>query len=112
MKINLPLGQEHELPSMVVECCSQEKTYTKFFGLIGERFAKINRLWTDLFQESFVKYYETIHRYDNNKLRNIARFFGHLFASDALGWHVLEVIHLNEEETTSASRIFIKILFQ
>ena len=37
MKINLPAGQEPELPSMIVECCSQEKTYTKFFGLIGER---------------------------------------------------------------------------
>ncbi|KAL7809949.1 hypothetical protein V8C26DRAFT_410958 [Trichoderma gracile] len=112
MKINLPVGQEPELPSMIVECCSQEKTYTKFFGLIGERFAKINRLWCDLFEQAFVKYYETIHRYENNKLRNIAMLFGHMFASDALGWHCLSVIHLNEEETTSSSRIFIKILFQ
>lgn len=112
MKINLPAGQEPELPSMVVECCSQEKTYSKFFGLIGERFAKINRLWCDLFTESFQKYYETIHRYETNRLRNIARFFGHMFGSDAIGWHAMSIIHLNEEETTSASRIFIKILFQ
>ncbi|KAI1402207.1 MIF4G-domain-containing protein [Hypoxylon fuscum] len=112
MKVNLPTGQEAELPSMVVECCSQEKTYSKFFGLIGERFSKINRLWCDLFTQSFEKYYETIHRYETNRLRNIARFFGHLFGSDAIGWHALGVIHLNEEETTSASRIFIKILFQ
>ncbi|PHH63593.1 hypothetical protein CDD81_5685 [Ophiocordyceps australis] len=112
MKINLPAGQEPELPSMIVECCSQEKTYTKFFGLIGERFAKINRLWCDLFEQAFAKYYDTIHRYDNNKLRNIAMLFGHMFASDALGWHCLSVIHLNEDETTSSSRIFIKILFQ
>lgn len=112
MKVNLPVGQEHELPSMVVECCSQEKTYTKFFGLVGERFAKINRLWTDLFEQSFAKYYETIHRYETNRLRNIARFFGHLFGSNAIGWHALSVVHLNEEETTSASRIFIKIMFQ
>ncbi|KOS17576.1 Pre-mRNA-splicing factor cwc22 [Escovopsis weberi] len=112
MKINLPAGQEPELPSMIVECCSQEKTYTKFFGMIGERFAKINRLWCDLFEQAFAKYYETIHRYENNKLRNIAMLFGHMFASDALGWYCLSVIHLNEEETTSSSRIFIKILFQ
>ncbi|KAG5661512.1 hypothetical protein KAF25_005634 [Fusarium avenaceum] len=112
MKINLPAGQEPELPSMIVECCSQEKTYTKFFGMIGERFAKINRLWCDLFEQAFVKYYETIHRYENNKLRNIAMLFGHMFASDALGWHCLSVIHLNEDETTSSSRIFIKIMFQ
>ncbi|KAK5990023.1 Pre-mRNA-splicing factor cwc22 [Cladobotryum mycophilum] len=112
MKITLPAGQEPELPSMIVECCSQEKTYTKFFGMIGERFAKINRLWCDLFEQAFAKYYDTIHRYENNKLRNIAMLFGHMFASDALGWHCLSVIHLNEEETTSSSRIFIKILFQ
>ncbi|OAQ89305.1 pre-mRNA splicing factor cwc22 [Purpureocillium lilacinum] len=112
MKINLPAGQEPELPSMIVECCSQEKTYTKFFGLIGERFAKINRLWCDLFEQAFVKYYETIHRYENNKLRNIAQLFGHMFGVDAIGWHCLSVIHLNEDETTSSSRIFIKILFQ
>ncbi|KAG5925652.1 pre-mRNA-splicing factor cwc22 [Claviceps africana] len=112
MKINLPAGQEPELPSMIVECCSQEKTYTKFFGLVGERFAKINRLWCDLFEQSFAKYYDTIHRYENNKLRNIAQLFGHMFGVDAIGWHCLSVIHLNEDETTSSSRIFIKILFQ
>jgi len=112
MKVKIPPGQEAELPSMIVECCSQDKTYTKFFGLMGERFAKINRLWTDLFEQSFAKYYDTIHRYDANKLRNIARFFGHLISTDAIGWHVLSVVHLNEEETTASSRIFIKILFQ
>ena len=112
MKVSLPPGQEPELPSMVVECCSQERTYSKFYGLIGERFAKINRLWTDLFEQSFAKYYDTIHRYETNRLRNIARFFGHLISSDAIGWHALSIIHLNEEETTSSSRIFIKILFQ
>ena len=112
MKVQLPAGQEPELPSMIVECCSQEKTYSKFFGLVGERFAKLNRLWTDLFEQSFAKYYDTIHRYETNRLRNIARFFGHLLSTDAIGWHVFSVVHLNEEETTSSSRIFIKILFQ
>lgn len=112
MRVSLPAGQEAELPSMIIECCSQEKTYLKFYGLIAERFARINRLWTQLFEESFSKYYDTIHRYETNRLRNIARFFGHLLSTDAIGWHVLSVVHLNEEETTSSSRIFIKILFQ
>ncbi|RHZ66023.1 pre-mRNA-splicing factor cwc22 [Aspergillus turcosus] len=112
MKISLPPGLEPELPSMVIECCSQERTYSKFYGLIGERFAKINRLWSDLFEAAFAKYYDTIHRYETNRLRNIARFFGHMLSTDAIGWHVLSIIHLNEDETTSSSRIFIKILFQ
>ena len=112
MKVQLPAGQESELPSMIVECCSQEKTYSKFFGLVGERFAKLNRMWTDLFEQGFAKYYDTIHRYETNRLRNIARFFGHLLSNDAIGWHVFSIVHLNEDETTSSSRIFIKILFQ
>ncbi|KAF3195564.1 pre-mRNA-splicing factor cwc22 [Orbilia oligospora] len=112
MKITLPPGQEPELVSMIVECCSQERTYAKFYGNIGERFCKLNRLWQDLFEKSFTNYYETIHRYEINRLRNIARFFGHQLANDAIGWQSLNIIHLNEEETTSSSRIFIKILFQ
>lgn len=112
MKITLPAGLEKELCLMVIECCSQERTYSKFYGLIGERFAKLNRLWTELFEECFRTYYDTIHRYETNRLRNIARFFGHQLSSDALGWHVLSVVHINEEETTSSSRIFVKILFQ
>ncbi|KAJ5106199.1 hypothetical protein N7456_002874 [Penicillium angulare] len=112
MKVNLPAGLEPELPSMIIECCSQERTFSKFYGLIGERFAKINRLWSDLFEAAFAKYYDTIHRYETNRLRNIARFFGHLISNDAIGWHVLSVVHMNEEETTSSSRIFVKILFQ
>ena len=112
MKVTLPAGQESELPSMIVECCSQEKTYSKFFGLLGERFAKLNRLWTTEFETSFEHYFSTIHRFETNRLRNIARFWGHMLSSDATGWHVLSLIHLNEEETTSSSRIFIKILIQ
>ncbi|KAK3675311.1 pre-mRNA-splicing factor cwc22 [Recurvomyces mirabilis] len=112
MRINLPAGKEEELPSMIIECCSQERTYNKFFGLIGERFSKLNRMWKDLFEQMFTKYYETIHRYETNRLRIIAQFFGHLLASDALSWEVLQVVKLNEEDTTSSSRIFIKILIE
>ncbi|KAH7354460.1 pre-mRNA-splicing factor cwc22 [Plectosphaerella cucumerina] len=100
LRVQLPAGKEPELPSMI------------FHGLIGERFAKLNRLWTGLFEDSFVEYYNKIHRYETNRLRNIAMFFSSLLASNAIGWHVLEAIHLNEDETTSSSRIFIKILFQ
>ena len=112
MKVNLPAGQESELPSMIIECCSQERTYSKFYGLIGERFAKLNRLWTQLFEEAFAKYYDTIHRYETNRLRNIARFFGHMLSSDGIGYHCLSVVRLTEDDTTASSRIFLKILLQ
>ena len=100
-----------ELCKMIIECCSQERSYSTFYGLIGERFCRLNRVWFDCFEEAFREYYETIHRYETNRLRNIARFFGHLIASDAVSWNVLDCIKLTEEETTSSSRIFIKIMF-
>lgn len=97
---------------MVVECCSQERSYTKFYGSMAERLCKLNVMWAEAFEQSFRQYYDTIHRYETGRLRNIARLFGHVLGSDALPWTVLEVIHINEEETNSSSRIFVKILFQ
>ncbi|KAI0831662.1 armadillo-type protein [Trametes gibbosa] len=111
LKVQIKEGQEIELCKMIIECCSQERSYSTFFGLIGERFCRINRIWFDCFEQAFRDYYETIHRYETNRLRNIARFFGHLVATDAVSWNVLDCIKLTEDDTTSSSRIFIKIMF-
>jgi len=97
---------------MIIECCSQERSYSTFYGLTGERFCKLNRVWTDSFEEAFNKYYTTIHRYETNRLRNIARFFGHLFATDSISWMIFDCVKVNEDDTTSSSRIFVKIMMQ
>jgi pre-mRNA-splicing factor CWC22 len=95
---------------MIIECCSQERSYSNFYGLIGERFSKLSRPYTAAFEQTFRNYYDTVHRYETNRLRNIARFFGHLLATDSVSWAVLDVVKMNEEDTTSSSRIFVKIL--
>ncbi|KAJ7584937.1 armadillo-type protein [Mycena floridula] len=110
LKIQLQEGQEIELVNMVIECCSQERSYSNFYGLVGERFSKLNRVWTDCFEIAFGNYYTTIHRYETNRLRNIARFFGHLMATDSISWMVFECVKINEDDTTSSSRIFVKIM--
>lgn len=110
LKVQLQEGEEIELVNMVIECCSQERSYSTFYGLIGERFCKLNRVWTDCFEQAFTTYYTTIHRYETNRLRNIARFFGHLVATDSISWLVFECIKINEDDTTSSSRIFVKIM--
>lgn len=46
--------QKH-LCEMVIECCSQERTYEKFFGMLGERFCKINSIWADNYCTVFVE---------------------------------------------------------
>lgn len=112
LKLHIDRGQEGELCDMVVQCCSQERTYAKYYGMIGERFCKLNRSWRLIFEASFESYYDTIHRFETNKIRNIAKFFGHLLASDGIQWSVFSCVRLTEEETTSSSRIFLKILFE
>ncbi|EIN07980.1 MIF4G-domain-containing protein [Punctularia strigosozonata HHB-11173 SS5] len=110
LKVQLPEGKEIELANMIIECCSQERSYSTFYGLVGERFSKINRVWTECFEEAFGNYYTTIHRYETNRLRNIGRFFGHLIATDSISWAAMSCIKLTEEDTTSSSRIFLKIM--
>lgn len=97
---------------MLLECCSQERTYLRYYGLLGQRFCMINKVHQENFEKCFVQQYSMIHRLETNKLRNVAKFFAHLLGTFALPWHVLSYIRLTEEDTTSSSRIFIKILFQ
>jgi pre-mRNA-splicing factor CWC22 len=110
LKVQIDEGQEIEMANMIIECCSQERSYSTFYGLIGERFCKLNRVWTESFEHAFGNYYTTVHRYETNRLRNIARFFGHLIATDSISWAVFECVKINEEDTTSSSRIFVKIM--
>ncbi|KAG9136279.1 hypothetical protein Leryth_003871 [Lithospermum erythrorhizon] len=112
LKIKLEPGQEMELCIMLLECCCQERTYLRYYGLLGQRFCMINKVHQENFEKCFVQQYSMIHRHETNKLRNVAKFFAHLLGTDALPWHVLAYIRLTEEDTTSSSRIFIKILFQ
>ncbi|MCD7453677.1 pre-mRNA-splicing factor cwc22 [Datura stramonium] len=112
LKIKLEPGQEMELCIMLLECCSQERTYLHYYALLGQRLCMINKVHQKNFEKSFVQQYSMIHRLETNKLRNVAKFFAHLLCTHALSWHVLAYLRLTEEDTTSSSRIFIKILFQ
>ncbi|XP_050226929.1 uncharacterized protein LOC126676706 [Mercurialis annua] len=112
LKIKLEPGQEMVICSMILDCCSQEKTYNRFYGLLGQRFCTIKKVYQDSFEECFVQQYSMIHRLETNKIRNVAMVFAHLLAADALPWNVLSYIRLTEDDTTSSSRIFLKFLFQ
>ncbi|KAJ9565838.1 hypothetical protein OSB04_001804 [Centaurea solstitialis] len=89
LKIKLEPGQEMELCIMLLECCSQERTYLRYYGLLGQRFCMINKVYQENFEKCFVQQYSMIHRLETNKLRNVAKFFAHLLGTDALPWHEL-----------------------
>ncbi|KAH3752088.1 hypothetical protein DPMN_186698, partial [Dreissena polymorpha] len=86
MKMELKPGQEVELCYMILDCCAQMRTYEKFFGLLAGRFCMLDRKYVEPFQAMFKEQYETIHRLETNKLRNVAKFFAHLLFTDSISW--------------------------
>lgn len=111
-RITVPEGKEIEIVNMIIECCSQEKIYNKTYGGVAVRFCLKTKFWRDLYAQAFKHYYEVIHRYETNQIRNIATLFGYVLANDALSWEVFECVHMTEEDSTSSSRIFMKIMLQ
>jgi len=112
LKLQIRPGQEVELCNMVIECCMQDRTYLPFYGHIGQRFCQLFEVYRDKFSELFASQYESVHRLEQGKLRNLACFFAHLMYTDSISWACLSAITLTEEATSASSRIFVKILFQ
>ncbi|KNC64987.1 hypothetical protein SARC_18308, partial [Sphaeroforma arctica JP610] len=70
---------EDDLVEMIVECCSQERSYLKFFGLMAQRFCEVNKAYQTSFEQCFLFQYNMIHRLETNRLRNVAKVFAHVF---------------------------------
>ena len=112
LKLNMREGQEMELVNMIIECCNQERTYLRFYGLLSAQFCLINESYKNCFERQYESQYLKIHRLETNKLRNLAKLFAHLLYTDSIEWYVFRAVKLTEEDTTSSSRIFIKIICQ
>ncbi|AOA60983.1 Spliceosome assembly factor [Komagataella phaffii CBS 7435] len=103
---------ELQLINIIVKGCAQEKTYSKFYGLVGEKLCSYSNIWHKSFKEAFKNSYHTLSELELKHIRNVGKFWGHLFASDRLGWEIWEIVTLTESETTPFSRVFLKFLFQ
>lgn len=89
-----------------------ERIYQSFFGLLSERFCKIDDIYKELFIQAFVNYYNTVFKMEVNKIRNLAKLYGHLFYTFSIDWKIMQVITLRQDTTTSAHRMFLKIMFR
>ncbi|KAI0457660.1 armadillo-type protein [Xylaria acuta] len=74
-----------EIAFMVVECCGQERTCDKFYGLVAEGLAKRSSNWERYFSASFGTYYQIIRGCSSIQLANIGRLFTHLFGTHSIG---------------------------
>ncbi|SOV23925.1 cell cycle control protein,putative [Plasmodium sp. DRC-Itaito] len=112
LKLNIKKGYEIEICNMLIDCCCMEKTFQTFYALQAERLCKLKKIYQENFEKCFDNSFNTAHRLETAKLRNCSKFFAHLLYTDAISWSIFKIIKLTEEDTTSSTRIFIKILLQ
>lgn len=60
LKLNIREGQEIEVCTMLIDCCSMERTFSRFFALQAERLCLLRETYVKLFAECFQKQYLTV----------------------------------------------------
>lgn len=101
-----------ELCQMILDCCGQDRTYEQIYGLVASKLCQINRReYASIFEKLFTLFYEVVHMFEINKIRNIAKLYAHLLTTESIDWKCLSCLKLREGATTSAGRCFIKFLF-
>lgn len=70
---------------MILECCMQERTFLKFYGLLGERFCRISAAFQDSFDDLFaIQVY-----YSNQNIKQslwVFHFWAYFCMLDWLWW--------------------------
>lgn len=114
LNIKVQPGQELELWVMLIELCGREETYTPYYARVAESLCQRNKsLYQGIHERCFTMQVALINRLDNNKLRNVAKFFGHLVGKGSISWdNILFPAKLPKGATNLSSRLFIDILFQ
>jgi len=111
LQMNLLYRQE-SICKIIVHNCAQQHTYEPFFGLLGQRLCSLNKGYILHFGEVFYDQYIIDHSLEYVKLRNMAKFFAYLLATDSISWGVFKIVRLTEDNITSLSLcIYMKNLF-
>lgn len=100
------------LSSIIIKSCTQEKTYSKYYGTICELLILKSPTYRKEFTGLFESNYETIHQIELNGIRNFGKLYGYLIATEKLPISVLLCVKLTELETNSSNRILIKFLLK
>lgn len=112
LKLRIPDNDKFKIVDIIIRSSIQESTYSKFYGIIGERLLNSHRSWKPAFEKIFNEIYEKLDEFEPSELRIIGKIWGHLLATDYLGLEIFQIIKLNESESTPPGRILIKFIFQ
>jgi pre-mRNA-splicing factor CWC22 len=109
LNVKVQPGQELELWVMLIEFCGREETYSPYYARVAESLCWRDRnLYQGIFERCFPMQVALVSRMDNNKLRNVAEFFGYLVGKGSILWED----RLSKEATDPSSRLFIDLLFE
>lgn len=97
---------------IVVKSSVQEPTYSKFYGLLLERLCSTHGSWKQGLQAVLLENYHSLNTFEPAQLRILGKLWGHIFASDYLGFELFQHFKMNEDDSTPPGRIFLKFLFQ
>ncbi|CAR27805.1 hypothetical protein ZYGR_0N02910 [Zygosaccharomyces rouxii] len=106
----IPDKQKYRVVDIIIKSNYQEATYSKFYGLLSEKLCASHRSWKPAFEQIFTENYQDCDELEPAQLRTLGKFWGHLLASDYLGFEVFNNVHLNEEETNPPQRILLKFI--
>ncbi|SCU86915.1 LANO_0C09560g1_1 [Lachancea nothofagi CBS 11611] len=112
LKLRIPDDEKSVVAETLIMACSQETTYSKFYGITAERLCSSHQSWKSAFSQNFEKNYNEVDGYNATQVRNMGKLWGHILASDYVGLEVFKTVHMNVDETTSAGRVYLKFLFQ
>ncbi|KAL3233381.1 Pre-mRNA-splicing factor CWC22 [Nakaseomyces bracarensis] len=112
LKLRIEDLEKYRVVDIVVKSSVQETTYSKFYGLLLERLCSTHKSWKQAFERVLLENYESLNTFEPAQLRVLGKLWGHLFASDYLGFELFHHFKINEEDSTPPSRIFLKFLFQ
>lgn len=112
LKRRTPDEMKFNIVDIIIKSSIQEATYSKFYGIIAERLLNSHKAWKPAFNKIFNENYQQLDSFEPAQLRIVGKFWGHLFATDYIGFELFQIVKINAEESTPPSRIFIKFIFQ
>lgn len=112
LKLRIPDKDKYKVVDIIIKSSVQESTYSKFYGLLSERLCSSHASWKPAFERTFRENYEKTDELEPAQLRILGKLWGHILASDYIGFEIFECVHMNEDETTPPGRIFLKFVMQ
>lgn len=109
-KLRIPDAAKSHVVDIIVKSSYQEATFSKFYGLLSEKLCGTHRSWKPAFEHVFAENYDNSDELEPAQLRTIGKFWGHLLASDYMGFEVFSRVHLNEDETNPPQRVLLKFI--